>query len=168
MSSRGKVSTKRLTLVPSMLLAPAAAHILTRRTVFTVQRHLTIAVKQLMPNLVSARDRELSFEKIARPMQSEIAPSTLRAITSSEHPTPESGQNAQHREKVAHTGEAINEKVLERHTEHANALALRRAHLGPGNPLLVTRPAWSPAESAHPAGISQAKFDSMLLENFCG
>ncbi|APA90253.2 hypothetical protein BJG93_34640 (plasmid) [Paraburkholderia sprentiae WSM5005] len=96
------------------------------------------AVKQLLSTLIAARERGLPFERISDILKQaglDLAPVTLRRYFFELKTDAElAAENARHAKKVADTRRAIQDKVLELHTEHGNALAAKRARLTQATP----------------------------------
>ncbi|KAA0178791.1 hypothetical protein FX016_22935 [Cupriavidus gilardii] len=99
------------------------------------------AVKQLLSTLIAARERGLSFEKIAEILQQsglDLPPSSLRSYYFDLKTQADLAAEAErHARKVAATREAIERKALERHAEHGAAVAERYARIAQSKPRLV-------------------------------
>lgn len=107
------------------------------------------AVKQLLSTLIAARERGLAFEKIAEILRQsglDLPVETLRSYFFELKTDAElAAENVRHAKKVAQTRAAIQNKVLELHTEHGSELAARRARLTQAKPRFVN--AFSASES---------------------
>ncbi|MDR5776973.1 MULTISPECIES: hypothetical protein [unclassified Caballeronia] len=98
------------------------------------------AVKQLLSTLIAARERGLAFEKIAEILKAsglDLPTETLRSYffelkTQSEL----AAEGLRHAQKIALTRDSIQRQVREKHTEHGNTVATRRARLTQATPPL--------------------------------
>ncbi|NLP65547.1 hypothetical protein [Paraburkholderia sacchari] len=99
------------------------------------------AVKQLLSTLIAARERGLAFEKIADILKQaglDLPVETLRSYFFELKTDAElAAENVRHAKKIAQTRAAIQNKVLELHTEHGNELAAKRARLTQAKPQFV-------------------------------
>lgn len=99
------------------------------------------AVKQLLSTLIAARERGLPFDKIAEILKEsgvDLPTETLRSYffelkTQSEL----AAESIRHAQKIALTRDSIQKQVREKHTEHGNAVATRRARLTQATPPLT-------------------------------
>ncbi|WP_175946365.1 hypothetical protein [Caballeronia sp. BCC1704] len=100
------------------------------------------AVKQLLSTLIAARERGLAFDKIAEILKQsglDLPTETLRSYffelkTQSEL----AAESIRHAQKIAQARESFQKQIREKHAEHGNAVAMRRARATQATPQLVT------------------------------
>ncbi|MGY8527574.1 hypothetical protein [Paracidovorax citrulli] len=117
------------------------------------------AVQQLLSTLIAARERGLSFEKIAEILQEsglDLPPSSLRSYYFELKTKADLAAEAErHARKVAATRAAIERKALEQHAEHGAAIAEQYARASQPKPRLVN--AFSDLQAAAAGGGQQPK-----------
>ncbi|MGF6815890.1 hypothetical protein OKW33_002696 [Paraburkholderia atlantica] len=122
------------------------------------------AVKQLLSTLISARERGMTFDRIARVLQEaglDLPALTLRTYFFDLKGRAElMGEGARHVKKVAETRAAIQRQALDRHMEHAHSVVAGRAHQMSSVPRCVNAVADEPRSSGK--GTVPALSESVL------